>query len=288
MNINDFNSLLQLDSYIKPKQRVNRTDKDTGVINPLKRDVFERTIKPVEIKINHICAKTRAPKKIKAVMNPLDKGVVYKKVLDEKTGKTEKVPVSVDIAKSEDKASVSYYFLEPKTHEEIGFVVIDDWKKARMRSFFDYDILENTRLLDDFSEQGISGDRISIYYLQNNDETKYSGIGRLADQIAVEYCLQQGIEPNIVSMAENDSIVAHYKRGRRFLRVDKYDKDIDYYDFVDKYGTDDPNKIIEKRISKTPEGQKTDTSDLYGLYMYMPQGVVQKYLEKIKENPVLH
>ena len=291
MHIDDFNSLLQLDRYIRPKQRVIPKNNDSEIITQLKQDVFEKSQKqtePFEIKFNHICPKTKTPKKIKAVLNPLDKGTIYIKVLNKNTGDIEKRPMTVDIAKTEEDSSVSYYFLTPKTHDEIGFVVIDDWKKARFNYLFDYDVLENTRLLDNFPQQGILGDRISIYYLQNNDETKYSGIGKLADQIAVEYCLQEGIEPNILSIADSNSHVAHYKRGRKFIPVDKYDKDLDYYDFVKKYGTNDPNKIIEERIANTPEGQKVDTSDLYGLYMYMPQEVIKKYLEIIKEKPVLH
>ncbi len=288
MNINDFNSLFQFD--YRPRCTVKK-DKDTPKLNTLKTDVFEKSSKRaenIEIKINHVCPKTRVTKTIKAVMNPLDKGTVYRKVLNENTGKIEKVPMEVDIAKSEDKTSVSYYFLAPDTHEEIGFVIIDDWKKSRLNYLLDCDIVEDTRLLDNFPEQGIYGDRVSVYFLQNNDEDKYGGIGKLADQITIEYCLQSGIEPNIVSMADGNSHTAHYKRGRRFLPVEKYDKDVDYYEFVKQYGTDDPNKIIEERILNTPDGEKVDTTDLFGLYMYMPQEVIQKYLELIKINPILH
>ena len=293
MNINDFNSLIQQDSYVRkqrPKQNFDIPSIKPVKLPSLNEDVFEKTAQPgkkEEIEFCHFCVKTKTPQKIKAMHNNLNKGVVYKKIVNQTTGKPEKVPLVVDIAESHDGISTSYYFLEPDTKEEIGFVVIDDWRKK----FFDitnsYE-LENTRLLDDFPKQHIEGDRISIDYLQNNDESKYCGIGKLADQIAVEYCLQEGIEPNILSIAETNSHAAHYKRGRKFLPVDKFDKDIDYYEFVKTYGTNDPNKIIEKRIACTPKGQKVDTSDLYGLYMYMPQDIVQKYLEQIKTKPVLH
>lgn len=289
MNVNDFNSIITIEALIRPKKAEQKQQPYIKLAS-LENDVFEKTSTqpaPVEICINHICPKTKTPKKISVQKNPPDKGTIYKKVFNEETGVTEKVPMDVDIAKSKDGNTVSYYFLEPETQEELGFVIIDDWRMAKFNPVFDY-YLDNSKLIDDFPEQGIEGERISIEYLQNNNEEKYSGIGRLADQIAIEYCLQEGIEPNIISLAEPNSHAAHYKRGRRFLPVDKYDKDIDYYEFVKEYGTDDPNKIVEERITKTPKGKKVDTSDLFGIYMYMPQEVVQKYLKQIKENPVLH
>ena len=289
MNINDFNSLIQFDSYIKPK-RVEKKENRTTTFKTLEQDIFEKSQtepKLVEIEFDHLCARTKKPKKIRAIQNPMDKGVIYKKVFNKSTGKTEKIPLLVDIAESQNGISTSYYFLEPETKKEIGFVIIDDWHKKIFDITNAYAI-EDTRLLDDFPELGISGDRISIDYLQNNDENQYCGIGKLADQIAVEYCLNEGIEPNILSVAETNSHAAHYKRGRRFLPIDKYDKDLDYYDFIKEYGTDDPNKIIKERIEQTPNGQRVDTSDLYGLYMYMPSEIVNQYLELIKKHPILH
>lgn len=289
MNINDFNSIISMESLIRPK-KAEPMPQTSIKLNSLENDVFEKKLTqpvPEKISIDHICAKTKTLKKISAQKNPLDKGTIYKKVINEKTDKIEKEPMTVDIAQSKDGCTVSYYFLEPETQEEIGFVIIEDWRMARFNPVFDY-YLDNSKLIDDFPEQGIEGERISIEYLQNNNEEKYSGIGRLADQIAIEYCLRENIEPNIISLAEPNSHAAHYKRGRRFLPVDKYDKDIDYYEFVKEYGTDDPNKIIEERIAQTPKGKKVDTSDLFGIYMYMPQDVVQAYLKQIKEHPVLH
>ncbi len=287
MNIHDLNSLIQVDYRVRPKRL---DEKNTMALKPIECDTFEKTQKEnntVEIEFNHLSAKTKMPKRIRAFQNPSDKGIVYKKVVNKETGKTEKIPLIVDIAESKDGISTSYYFLDPKTKEEIGFVIIDDWRK-KIFDITDTHKFEDTRLLDDFPTLGVEGDRISIDYLQNNDEEKYCGIGKLSDQIAVEYCINEGIKPNILSLAETNSHAAHYKRGRRFLPVDKYDKDLDYYDFVKEYGTDDPNKIIEERIAATPEGQKVDTSDLYGLYMYMPSEIINLYLEMIKKHPVLH
>lgn len=291
MNINDFNSLFGLDTPIRPiKIKKENISTPENKLNVLDKDVFEKTVekpKVFDIEIEHICAKTKTPKKITVQINPQDKGIIYKKIFNKKNNKIEKIPVAVNIAKSSDKHTVSYYFLEPETNKELGFVIIEDWHLAKLNPAYDY-YLDNSKLLDDFPEIGIEGDRISIEYLQNNDEEHYSGIGKLSDQIAIEYCLQEGIEPNILSLAEPNSHAAHYKRGRRFLPVDKYDKDLDYYEFVKEYGTNDPNQIIEKRIKETPKGQKVDTSDLFGIYMYMPQNVIQQYMEKIEKIPILH
>ena len=284
MNINDFNSLIQ---SIKPTKKVcAENNKKTPISTTFKDDVFEKNknqSQNTEIEFTHLCAVTKTPKIIKASLNPLDKGYIYKKVFNKQKGIIQKIPQEVNIAKSTEGINTSYYFLDPKTKTEIGYVIIVDWSK----DFF-YNDIESPKLLEDFPEQGIEGNRISIDYLQNNDENQYSGIGKLADQIAVEYCLQEGLEPNIVSLADTNSHAAHYKRGRRFFPLNKNDTEINYEDFVKKYKTDDPNKVIEEKIAATPSGEKTDTSDLYGLYMYMPQEVIKKYLEEIKRNPILH
>ena len=255
--------------------------------NKLTRDVFEKSKKIKEFFITHICAETKESLKIKVEQNPLDRGVLYKKILNDTTGKTEKIQQGVEIAKSQKDWQITYHFLEPGTKEEIGFVTINDWRLAKNKPIYAF-LRDNSRLLDDFQELGIVGDRISIEFLQNNLENKYSKVGELADQIAIEYCLKEKITPNIVSVADLNSHAAHYKRGRRFFKLDKNDPDIDYYEFKAAYKTDDPNKIIEERINNTPQGLKTDTSDLCGLYMYMPQKVIQEYLQRIKENPILH
>ena len=123
--------------------------------------------------------------------------------------------------------------------------------------------------------------------MQNNFEDTFSGIGKLADKLAVEYCLKNGIKPNITSVADYNSHAAHYMRGRRFFEISKHDPDIDAYEFKKTYGTLDPNKVIAERIKNTPKGQRVDTRDLCGLYMYMPENIINKYIKEIKENPLL-
>ncbi|MBS4761068.1 MAG: hypothetical protein KHX03_10265 [Clostridium sp.] len=287
-SIDDFNSLIQ---HTPLKKTITKPLKVANPIydskNTLTKDVFEKTTEIKEFIISHICPHSNTKQALKVVQNSQDKGILYRKVLNKETGKIEKIPFEANIAKSKDKWTVTYHFLEPETKEEIGFVSIDDWRLAKGDPIYDF-LIENSRLIDDFPELGITGDRISINYLQNNNEQLYSGIGNLGDQIAIEYCLKEGITPNIISAADLNSHAAHYKRGRRFFQIAKSDKDIDYYEFKKVYGTDDPNKIVEERIKETPKGQKVDTSDLCEIYMYMPQDVVERYLRMIKEHPVLH
>lgn len=119
MNINDFNSLIQQDSYVRkqrPKQNFDIPSIKPVKLPSLNEDVFEKTAQPgkkEEIEFCHFCAKTKTPQKIKAMHNNLNKGVVYKKIVNQTTGKPEKVPLVVDIAESHDGISTSYYFLSP-------------------------------------------------------------------------------------------------------------------------------------------------------------------------------
>ena len=252
---------------------------------PEKGDIFlQRNIFKYILKHNEFANKIFV--NVSVEQNLLDNAVIYKKVLNKNTNIVEKIPYSVGIAKSEDHWKTTFHIIDNDTKKEIGFVCICDWQKAKNYKYISF--ITDSNLQKNYPEYGINGNRISIDYVKNNFPAEYSGLGKISDQIAIEYCLKNNIKPCIVSMVDGNSHAAHYKRGRRFLPVDKYDKDLDYYDFVKEYGTDDPNKIIEERIAATPEGQKVDTSDLYGLYMYMPSEIINLYLEMIKKHPVLH
>lgn len=247
-----------------------------------KPDTFEKNENRIEhftIRHTNYCSHRR--RKVKVELNLKDKAVIYKKVLNTETGQTTKAPLEVFVAKSQDKYRTSYHFLD-KNANEIGFVTICDWSKAPSTEKCDIVYLKNYRKL------GIVGDRITIECLQNNNELKYAGIGKAADQVAIEYCLKEGLTPNIVSLADTGSLIAHYKRGRRFFKIKKNDIFSDYEGIMSKYGTNDPNKIIETLLADQPKGSWIDCTDLYQLYMYMPQEIIQKYLNKIKEHPILH
>ena len=125
----------------------------------------------------------------------------------------------------------------------------------------------------------------SLLHVKNNFQSEYSGVAAVADQLAREYCLRNNIKPCIVSLSEINSHIAHYKRGRRFFIV-KNGSGLN--NFIAKFGTDDPNKIIERRMKEANTSKHIDCSDLGELYMYMPESVIQQYLIKIREHPLLH
>lgn len=269
-----------------PAVRNNFKLKNNTPVFKLDRDVvvFSNKIDITHVLPRNIARTSGKTEQVTATLLPKT-AFLNKKITIQDTGQVMKVPYEVNIARHDDSYMTTFHFLDKNTKQEIGYVSIIDWRKAP-------DIVRNynvniSRLQDDFPELGITGDRISIDFLQNNFEDTFSGVGKLADRLAIEYCLKNGLKPNITSVAEYNSHAAHYLRGRRFLEVSKYDPDIDAYEFKKEYGTLDPNKIIEERIKNTPKGQRVDTSDLGGLYMYMPQNVINKYLAEIKANPLL-
>lgn len=207
---------------------------------------------------------------------------VYKKVFNPDTGKTEKIKTKVCVGVKQTGIITTYYLFNKDTKKEIGYVKINDWEKAKQVPFI-YDLLKNNELEKDYKEQGITGRRISIEYLQNNYPDEYSGIGEACDQIAIEYCLQEKIKPQIVSEVETGSAIAHFKRGRRFLPITKNKEK-----FIKQFGTDDPNKIIKERLKKHNTEEKIFCDDLENLTMYMPPNVIDKYLACIQEHKILN
>lgn len=252
----------------------------------LDRDVLTLSNK---VKITHILPKEieRTKGKTEQVTATLlpKTAFIQRKIMLNTTGEVMKVPYEINIARHDDSYMTTFHFLDKNTKKEIGYVKIIDWRKAP--SVVQQYNFSFSRLLEDFPKQGIVGDRISIDFLQNNFEDTFSGIGKLADKLAVEYCLKNGIKPNITSVADYNSHAAHYMRGRRFFEISKQDPDIDAYEFKKTYRTLDPNKVIAERIKNTPKGQRVDTRDLCGLYMYMPENIINKYIKEIKENPLL-
>lgn len=282
-----FNNFISTPSVPTTHTQKNRVS--FGATNSLNKDTFQRNNKEktLTIKSRLDILYDHQYQLLKVTCNPLDKANIYKKVVNPKTGVTEKVPFEVQIAKSEQGFKKNFHFLHPDTNEEIGFFTINNFLTPK-NNYAAQNLLEDLGLLENHYEEGIVGERISIEYLQNNKEDQYGGIGQAADQIAVEYCLKNNIKPNIVSMAALNSHAAHYKRGRRFFKIDKDSLNPDYYEFIKEYGTNDPNVIIKERIEKTPKGKIVDCDDLGNLYMYMPKAIVERYAKLAKENPILH
>lgn len=244
------------------------------------KDTFVNTKENIKtFVLTHLEYKTAKPYQLTVTQNPADKAILYRKVYDMQTKKTKKIPEEIGIAQSKNKWMTTYHFLEPETNKEIGFVTICDWQLVKKYPQITRLCFSERNLLKNYPKLGIRGKRITIDYLQNNFPEKYSGIGKAADQIAIEYCLKTGIKPVITSIADLNSHAAHYLRGRRFFTDKK---------LISQFGTSDPNEIIRQRIKETPTGEHVRCSDLGMLDMYMPQSVVKKYLNKIKNHPILH
>lgn len=240
-------------------------------------DTFEKS---TPIQVIELRRKDGRPRFVE--YNGKDKAYIFKKVYNDKTGQIEKQKVEVCVASLSSCHSTTYYFFDDKTKKELGRVEINTIKNARIHNF--YEDLWSDPIEKDYPEFGIVGNRISINYLENSYPDEYSGIGEAADQIAIEYCINNNIPLQLVSEAEKGSVIAHYKRGRKFLPVEGRD----YRKFMDNFGTNDPNKIIEERIKQNPDNKNIYCDDIYKTYMYMPEEVVEKYLERIKEKPILH
>lgn len=257
-----------------------------GALTAQRFDSFEKESPTRTFTLSHKVFEVNTFEPVEVTQNLNENVILYKKVFDKKTGTTRKIPFSAGVASSKNEYTTTYYFIDNKTKQELGFVAIDDWQLAQKLNKLPKFLLDSP-LLDDFPELGITKDRVNIGELQNNFEESLSGIGEAADQIAIEYCLKHGLTPNVVSVAALNSHAAHYMRGRRFFEISKNDKDIDYYEFKKKYNTTNPNEIIEQRIKETPKENRIYTDDLGNLYMYMPKEIVAKYLKRIKQSPIL-
>ena len=110
---------------------------------------------------------------------------------------------------------------------------------------------------------------VHVNFIHNMNPQLYSGLGRTADQIEVEHCLQRGLKDfQIESTAAMNSHALHYLRGKRFIPK--------------KF-----NQKVKQIIEATPKGEKYNTSFLGMVKMYMPRELIQKYIEIIKQCPLL-
>lgn len=193
----------------------------------------------------------------------------------DKTGilfdKKTKNPIEVFIVKShstKDDDIDGFHFFSKDLRKEYGKVIFTN----------DYESCSK-KLSSDYEKEGITGDRIVVLWLENRYDGQIGGVGKLADKLAVRYCIEKGIEPNIVSVAYNGSEIAHYKRGKRFFEPLK---DSPAYKFLlDKYGTSNPNEVFENMIKNSEKtGAKIDLSpfgNCEGLAMYLPKNLVKQY-----------
>ncbi len=176
------------------------------------------------------------------------------------------------------KNDTAYHFMSPNLKKEYGYVYLSLCKKPK--EAYAMSILDNEIYLD-YPKQHITGPRVVVNYLQNNNDSKYGGIGKLADKITVRHCLENGIEPVIVSVADCDSHVAHFLRGKRFLPLTKDSHQQKF--FMKKYGSTDVNKILEKLIDEAEHKEKKVDLTGWGFTpMYMPRELAQKYAKELQ------
>lgn len=182
-------------------------------------------------------------------------------------------PIDVNILKLECSnydTQTAFAFMSKDLKHEYGYVdlcipLIDDKNAGG--------------LFNDYPEYGITGSRAIVSYLRNLDEENVSGIGKLADKVGVRYCIENGMEPNIMSYADEFSHVAHYKRGKRFIPPKEGSED---YKFLkEQYGKTDPNEILQYLIQDAAwNGTDVDLTGWGYLTMYLPKELAEKYREE--------
>ena len=123
--------------------------------------------------------------------------------------------------------------------------------------------------------------RLVVLWLENNKSDKIGGVGKLADRVASKYCAKNNLPFTIESIAVTDSMMAHYKRGKRFVlpKKDGYE----YAFLMHQYGTSDVNQVMENLLKESEKkGEKADLScfNNYNFAMYLPKELAQKYAKE--------
>ena len=203
---------------------------------------------------------------------PVASGVIYDRKLNK--------PIKVTVLKTDAKKNeTTYRFVSKNLKKEYGYLNLTLCKKPKD---FEYSYIgSDACLLKNYPEYGIRGARVIVDYLENHNDSRYAGIGRLADKIAVKHCLDNNIKPVIISIADWDSHVAHYKRGKRYLPL--VPDTTEYKFFKEKYGSTDVNSILEKLVNESElNNEKIDLKDWFPIPMYMPQKLAQKYVKELQ------
>lgn len=215
--------------------------------------------KPQKITLNHNSKKRFENSELILDYDPSRTDFIYDKI----TGN----PIKTVILESKTNGEFLYNFMSEDLRKEYGYVSFEVPSSCDDSRFED-------ELLINYPEQGIKGERIIVTYLQNWQDSKIGGIGKLADKLAVKFCLDKGIRPNIVSYADYSSHIAHYLRGKRFLPLSKISEA--YRFFTRTYGTSDVNEVISTLLKENPDG-KININKWGILPMYMPRNMVSKY-----------
>ena len=256
------------------EKNTKEKDLELNIYNPYENATFHIKT-PIDLtKKQQIFLTSRYPrfagKKLVVDYNPQR----FDYIIDKKSNRREKVMILV--GRDEKKPDeISYHFMSRSLNKEYGYVHLslhrDPVGDLRASSFLDRELLIN------YPRYNIKGPRVIVEYLQNWNDSKKGGIGKIADKLAVQYCIENGIKPVIISNADRGSHVAHYLRGKRFLPPEK---DSSSYEYLKKhYGCTNLNKILEKLIKEAEKNEeKIDLGDLGMFPMYMPEELVEKYI----------
>lgn len=203
---------------IKPLQQIYIRRTQKANLRPTfacQKDRFEKNNKTETIAIK----KKNGNISMYVEYNGKDNAIIYKKTFNPETKQIEKTPVKVCVGKIITGHVSTYCLFDEKTKQQIGYVKLGDIKKGIEYNF--YEAESDSPIQKDYPQYNIIGDRISIDFVENFCPNEYSGIGEVADQIALEYCLKENLPLQIISEAGQGSVIAHYKRGRKFLPVEE-------------------------------------------------------------------
>ena len=193
-----------------------------------------------------------------------------------------------------DENQFTYHFMSEDLSKEYGYACMSKKVDTKNKGVFENKInrlskkikqlLPNTEpcnrqdILKDYKNK-VEGDRIEIEYSQNLCPEKISGVGKLAEKLAVKYCLENQIKPNIVFYSMNNSHIQNYKRGNLFLPLDEHSEISK--EFYKKYGTNNVNTIMEK-LEKKGILTTEETKNWGDLGMYVPKQKVDEYSNNYK------
>jgi len=250
---------------------------EMSVYNPYSRafcydNVRINLSKPQQIVLKNYRSKTLRDDSLTLDYNPQSFGFIKDKIKNK--------PIKTMILTSKDpyhSEEVGFHFLSEDLQKEYGYVHLSHIKKITC-----YDRLLYRDILRDYPNLEITGERIIVRYLQNWNDKIVGGIGKLADMMAIKYCNDNGIKQNIVSFAEVGSHIAHFLRGKRFLPLEK--NSTEYNNLVTKYGTSDPNNIVQEMINSESSTKSTESLPLLG--MYMPKNIIKRYLQVLQDKSI--
>lgn len=256
------------------------SDVKINLFDPNSKEFFSKNCKldlskeqKIELTNNGLTSKNNGIRKyLIADYNPQRKGTLIDKINQK--------PITTTILRVNNDSKTTYSFLSEDLSKQYGYVELKDYKYPQQSGIHDF--LLNKGLLCDYPELDIYGERTVVEYLRNFNDYEVGGVGKLADVMAVRHCIENGMEPNILSKSGIGSHVAHFLRGKRFISVDSCSPYADF--FQERYSTLNINKILKTLIKNAKDG-KVDISHWGLLIMYLPKDLAMKYAKDFRFIP---